>query len=228
MIIELPEDFEFTEENSLGNAYIQKGVLYIDGNVNYENLMYALAYKIHGKEVCGYCKKAMTLHNRTVDHMFPRAWGGVSITNNLLPACRECNNVKKRAMTYEQFLKWKKFKTDEARIKYYQIAIVENENLVNQGILIFPKEFMVDYDITEVLKEIDLSHIRSNSKIQKYISEYYNICHKYKHPIIFSNNGWLLDGSNILYHAKKHNEKILKAIVLENVVKIRKAKKGCG
>lgn len=221
MIIELPEDFEFTKENSQGNAYIKNSILYIDGNVNFDSLMYALAYKIHGNKVCGYCGKTMTFDNRTIDHMYPRAWGGVSITNNLLPACRECNNIRKRSMTYEQFREWKKLKTDEERKKYYQIVYLQNEKLVNQGELLFPKEFMVDYDITEVLKKIDLSYIKDDSKIQRYISEYYDICHKYKHPIIFSRNGELLDGINMLYHAKKHDEMILRAIVMENVVKLR-------
>ena len=41
----------------------------------------------------------LTQKNRTLDHMYPRRWGGVSIPDNLVPSCKNCNGDK-MDMTY--------------------------------------------------------------------------------------------------------------------------------
>ena len=39
----------------------------------------------------------------TIDHVYPADFGGPTITNNLLPSCKGCNN-KKRNMLYNESL----------------------------------------------------------------------------------------------------------------------------
>jgi 5-methylcytosine-specific restriction endonuclease McrA len=50
------------------------------------------------------------LSNLTMDHVVPLIRGGRSIKNNLVPACKECNNKKKYLlpMEWEEYLKGRK------------------------------------------------------------------------------------------------------------------------
>ena len=43
---------------------------------------------------CVYCGNNYELHQLTLDHVKPRTFGGESITSNLVPACRKCNQGK--------------------------------------------------------------------------------------------------------------------------------------
>ena len=105
MIIRLPRKFYYTEKKNSSYAYVQNGILYIKGGVNYEDLMYELTYILKGYDKCYYCGRKLSNKNRTIDHMYPRRWGGISITNNMLPSCRLCNG-EKRDMTVRQFELW--------------------------------------------------------------------------------------------------------------------------
>lgn len=49
-----------------------------------------------GPLVCVYCHEKLTKHNRTQDHIIPRAHGGGDLSrdelrDNLMPCCRDCN-----------------------------------------------------------------------------------------------------------------------------------------
>jgi hypothetical protein len=43
---------------------------------------------------CAYCGKRIFKSNITVDHVLPRVRGGTETLENLLPACRDCNQHK--------------------------------------------------------------------------------------------------------------------------------------
>ena len=51
--------------------------------------------------VCYYCGKVYKPAELTMDHKIPLARGGVSEKNNLVPACKECNNKKKYMLPVE-------------------------------------------------------------------------------------------------------------------------------
>ena len=55
MIIRLPRKFYYTEKKNSSYAYVQNGILYIKGGVNYEDLMYELTYILKGYDKCYYC-----------------------------------------------------------------------------------------------------------------------------------------------------------------------------
>ncbi|MCX4360786.1 HNH endonuclease [Mucispirillum schaedleri] len=53
----------------------------------------------HGE--CYYCGKNFNPKDLTMDHVVPLIRGGKSTKNNIVPACKECNNVKKHKLPVE-------------------------------------------------------------------------------------------------------------------------------
>lgn len=51
--------------------------------------------------ICYYCKKKFKPNELTMDHKIPLSRGGLSIKENLVPCCKECNNKKKYLLTVE-------------------------------------------------------------------------------------------------------------------------------
>lgn len=45
--------------------------------------------------VCHYCGQKFAPADLTMDHVIPLARGGMSTKNNLVTACKDCNNKKK-------------------------------------------------------------------------------------------------------------------------------------
>lgn len=218
MIIKLPRNFYYTT-NETNYAYVSNGILYIHGKIAFENLMYNLTYSLLGYKRCKYCGKILLPSERTLDHIYPRSWGGVSIPNNLIPCCQECNQSK-ADMTPTQFNRWRKLETEIERKQFYKKCHKENSKYIAKGKFILPREWLTKYDTTELIEEINFGCLQK-FKIEK-VKEYYEKNHQYNHPIIVSSDGWLLKGLHILYYAKQINDLIVPAIVLENVVVIRK------
>ncbi len=50
---------------------------------------------------CYYCGRETVMEELTMDHIVPLARGGRSAKNNLVPACKECNNLKKTMLPME-------------------------------------------------------------------------------------------------------------------------------
>lgn len=50
---------------------------------------------------CWYCAQKVGYHNLTMDHVIPLARGGRSTKDNLVPSCKECNNMKKSLLPVE-------------------------------------------------------------------------------------------------------------------------------
>ena len=53
------------------------------------------------KGLCYYCKETFSPNELTMDHIVPVAKGGKSTKNNLVTACKECNNKKKQFLVME-------------------------------------------------------------------------------------------------------------------------------
>jgi len=51
--------------------------------------------------ICYYCGKKVGAENLTMDHVVPLVRGGKSVKNNLVPACKKCNQEKKYFLTME-------------------------------------------------------------------------------------------------------------------------------
>lgn len=52
------------------------------------------AIKEYFGKTCVYCGATYELQQLTLDHVHPKALGGDSNTNNLVPACKCCNHSK--------------------------------------------------------------------------------------------------------------------------------------
>ncbi len=53
------------------------------------------------KGACYYCGKAVMPSELTMDHVVPIIRGGKSAKNNIVPACKECNNQKNHSLPLE-------------------------------------------------------------------------------------------------------------------------------
>lgn len=219
MIIRLPKEFFYSEKNREGYAYVENGILFVKGHVNYEDLMYKLEYALDGDDRCYFCKVHLTSKTRTIDHLYPRRWGGVSIPKNMLPCCKKCNQEKKD-MTYRQFQIWKTLKTCSEKEAFYQECVRKNLQVMKKGKFVLKRSWISEYDISEVIRYISFDQLEEN-KSEK-LSNYYNNWHQYPHPIIVSSNDWVFKGKHILHHAKEKKIKKVPAIILENVIVLKK------
>lgn len=215
MNIQLPERFYYSKDWKQ-TAYVEDEILYVQGDVNYENLMYSLAYSIYGYNNCVYCGRKLTKETRTLDHVWPRRWGGLSIPDNLVPSCSNCNS-KKNSMTLEQYNEWCKLDESlraEAQVKF----CMENEEKMRNNYLL-PEEWLTSFDVAEVIDDIDFELIENfgNDKIDLYYDTY----GKYPRPIIVSSNNWVFKGKHILYHAKVNCIKTVSCVRLDNVVRVK-------
>ncbi len=51
--------------------------------------------------LCHYCGQKVNFHDLTMDHLVPLARGGRSTKENLVPSCKNCNNLKKTMLPIE-------------------------------------------------------------------------------------------------------------------------------
>jgi 5-methylcytosine-specific restriction endonuclease McrA len=51
--------------------------------------------------VCYYCGGRFDTEALTLDHVIPLSKGGMSVRENIVIACKECNNKKKYNLPYE-------------------------------------------------------------------------------------------------------------------------------
>ncbi len=54
--------------------------------------------------LCYYCQKKIPSQLLTMDHVVPLSKGGLSIKNNIVTSCKECNTSKKNQLVWD----WKK------------------------------------------------------------------------------------------------------------------------
>lgn len=214
MIIRLPENYFYTAHGPNDYAYVTDNILYIEGFVNFEHLMYNLSYTLNGYGHCYYCGCTLTRSNRTLDHVHPRRWGGISLPNNLVPSCKNCNN-EKTDMTPEQYKIFKTIIGSQKQHEFYQKCIKENQEFMKSRRFLVPNDWITMYDASYLMSCLSFKFLEM-SKMEK-LEDYYNRIGQYTHPIVVSSNGWLFKGKHILYHARKINHPVVPAIVLENV-----------
>ena len=63
---------------------------------------------------CYYCNSEVPSKELTMDHIVPIIRGGKSAKNNVVPACKECNNKKKHALPIEWEEYLEQLKKEEA------------------------------------------------------------------------------------------------------------------
>ncbi len=53
------------------------------------------------KGTCYYCGRSILPKELTMDHIVPIARGGKTTKSNVVPCCKECNNLKKQLLPME-------------------------------------------------------------------------------------------------------------------------------
>lgn len=218
MIIDLPKKFERTF-NQYSFARIRDGVLEIKGDFNFEKIMVELAYQMRGRTQCHYCKRKVKPSKITIDHMFPSDFGGVSITNNLVPACGTCNSKKSNMNQYE-FQIWENLDSKEERKSFYHNAVNRKKRRKMNPCI--PKGFDIPRKWITLLK---LEYVNKTSKINTVGSEKYQKMlifaektQKIPRPLVISSNLVLIDGETAYAVAKAMNFTEVPVIILENVI----------
>lgn len=219
MKIRLPEAFIYTNRAKNASAYVKNGVLYVKGYINFEELMYTITYMVKGYDKCYYCGCELTDKNRTLDHMYPRRWGGVSIPENLIPSCKNCNRDK-MDMSYDQFMQYRELKTKKDKDEFYNKCLQENLKVRKQSEFVLKSEWLSEYNIQELLRYMKFNKLEPTKS--KNLAAYYRNWGQYTHPIIVSSNDWVFKGKHILNHAKTIDRETVLAIILENVVVLDK------
>ena len=216
MLLLLHENFTFKVKGKT-RAHVENGILKIDSRyVHWEDMMYALAYKLSKDNSCLYCGSYVKKKDLTLDHMFPRAYGGISISNNLIPCCQECNSTK-GCLDGNEFWELKKKKTEEEKNEFRDKVIQEKEK--NRYITGFhlPKDW-VEYCDINMLKIRVFYH--GEYKVSQRLIENKEYIEKYGHfkrPIIVDKNYWVLDGYNWYLAGKQEGFNTVPIIRLENV-----------
>lgn len=215
MKIRLPETFIYANRAKNSSAYVQNGILYVKGYVNFEELMYTITYMVKGYNTCHYCGCELTDKNRTLDHMYPRRWGGVSIPDNLIPSCKNCNRDK-MDMTYEQFIQYKSLKTKKDKDAHYKKCLQENIRVRKCSKFVLKRKWLSVYYIQGLLQYMKFNRLEKTKS--RNLAAYYRNWGQYPHPMVVSSNDWVFKGKHILHHAKGIKRKSVMAIVLDNVV----------
>lgn len=66
------------------------------------------------KGICHYCQQKFEASELTMDHIVPVARGGLSVKNNVVPACKSCNQNKKLEIPVESLLEQIKKNSSES------------------------------------------------------------------------------------------------------------------
>lgn len=217
MNIALPDRFFYDAGNN-NIAYVENGILYIEGRVNFDDLMYTITYSLKGYEKCFYCGNDLTHRRRTIDHMYPRFFGGISIPNNMVPCCSSCNSTKS-CLTAEQYINLRTIKSKDQKDVVFKFLVEQNQSDYESG-FILPSEWITDYTLGPLIDEIDFSAIKRAHAANRRIQEFFSKYHRYPCPIVVSSNDWIFKGLHILYHARKNSIASVPAVVMDNVVHI--------
>lgn len=219
MIIELPK--EYYKAYSRGYVEVRNQMLELHGDFsfNYEDVMIDLAYAIKGRTKCYYCGKAILPDKVTIDHLFPRNFGGITITSNLEPTCKECNNNKSN-LNQAEFKVWRTIKSENMRKSFYQETIkrkrARKRDPDNPYGFDLPREGVtyVPFDTIEKVTSIDPKGSKRYNKMMNFI----NLYGKLPRTVTLSLNGILLNGETLYAVAKKRRVEKVPAIILENVM----------
>lgn len=212
MNMELPYSFYDKDDN--GNfVRVKHDLLEIHGFYNFEKLMYSLTYKLKGKK-CYYCREDLKYHP-TIDHLYPRNFGGISITNNLVPACTCCNSYKNNMNAFE-FMEWNRLRNKKERKNYYEKIIKKKRRFRSKRGFDLPRNWIQFIDISSIIITSNVEN-QSGDKYQRTL-RFAKRTGKLPRPLIISCNRFLLDGFTAYNVAKELEMSSVPIIFLENVI----------
>lgn len=209
MNLELPSKYKDS------SCFIKKDTLHLLTPCNFERLMYSLTYELNPDLKCTFCNTTLRKTTATLDHSFPRATGGISITNNLRISCSS-HNSQKGNMTVEQYETYKTLTTEKERRRFKVKVNNDRITCLQSRGFILPEEWVTLVKISSIYYNPS-----QYIPIRKKYAQAFNQFKKYgtlPKPIILDRNHNLLSSPYILLLAKELNLTALYAIILENVV----------
>lgn len=215
MTIEIPQGYIFNKEGDI-IAFEENGKLKIRPWPGlFGDVMYDLTYKLKGHNQCHYCGKRIDLDGieLTLDHIYPRALGGPTIPQNLVPACRRCNGSKEN-MTPDQFKAYMSLQ-DVDKKRAFKREFFKIKEFQERWVHVLPDNWISQTPIGELFISIDLSNT-STSKYRK-SRDYHQRTGHFRKPIIIDNHRFVLDGFTEVLFAKNSKIREIPTIVLENV-----------
>ena len=221
MIIDLPKSYYRTDETGHSFVRVEDGLLEIKGTWNFEKLMVELTYAKKGTK-CHYCNKELFPNKMTIDHLFPSDFGGITIPNNLEPACSKCNGTKSNMNEYEYRI-WRSLGDSEEKNRFYHRIIRRKKarkfNVNDKKGFDLPRSW-----ITKMSRKSIRCYSRIDNKGGKKFRKMMNFCKRYRklpRPIIISRNDILLDGFTAFAVAKELGFRVVPVIKLDNVVVVK-------
>lgn len=219
MIIELPREFSKTYRK--GYATIRKGILELHGNFGYdfEKIMVDLAYEIKGRTRCYYCHNQVDEEKITIDHLYPRHFGGITVTNNLEPACTNCNSKKTNMNQYE-FQVWRTIKEKADKKEFFKECIQRKRSKKcdpkEMKGFDLPKEWVtyVPFNTIQKVTNMDQRGTRRYIRMTRFVKKY----KKLPRPMTISANNVLLNGETAYVVAKEFKIENIPVVILENVL----------
>ena len=202
-------------------AHVDSQKRLIMSRSGFEKIMYALTYQTKGDEYCYYCGKKLDDENRTLDHQYPRDFGGISIPNNLVPCCKKCNEEKGN-MTELEYYDYRNLKTDSKKKEAFIEELFRKRNIYREqfGISIPYDWYTLQTEYSDLAPITSVDKYKSNKQYIR-ISDLYETYHRICRPVVNTKNGIVVDGFLALMFAKNLPIKIeIPFITLENVIAI--------
>ena len=218
MIIDLPDHLFL--QKGVEYVYVVNGEMEIFGHWQLERIMKICTLEMQNKNRCYYCGKYMTSKEVTVEHMYPKAYGGPSVTTNFVLSCQNCNQKKGVLNTYEYGI-WKELGKDERKRYYQEVVHGKNKRMDNPEIMGYdvPKSW---YSINSI-KDIGIDTTEYVIKSKKKCKYYYRALafaektRKILGPLVVSSNGFLICGKIDYFVALQSGIDYVPTITLENV-----------
>lgn len=213
MIIELPKKFSYADKKTGQiRAIVSNKILYIKHGTDLENIMYSLAYSMNETFECYYCKKIITKEKITIDHVYPKNFGGVDITNNFKFACKKCNS-EKSDFNNEEYAIYRELPKKQRR-KFRKTTMRKKEQIRKKVGYDLPEQWVVMKNVSDIKVR---NAVRCLGKTYNNIQKQYEQYGTFMKPIITDMDLNLIDGYNTYRYAINNNIKIVPVIVLENV-----------
>lgn len=218
MIIEIPKKF-YKRKARNKYAKVKNGILEVHGFRNFRRLMIEITYAMKGKNRCYYCKRPLLDSKVTVDHLFPEAYGGITVTNNLVPACKVCNNMK-ADMNEQEYREWLNIKDPIERKNYYKKISTSKSNrkfsIAVKGTYDIPEEW-IRYQRLDTIRNLEKTNVKSGKTYWK-IYDFTKKYGKLPRVLVVSKNGVVLDGKIAYEVAEELGLELVPVVVLENVL----------
>lgn len=223
MTIDLPKSFSYEGIGRL-KAYVEDDQLIIEGKLiecDLEQLMYQITYATKDTSRCFYCGESLddVRKTRSLDHMYAKVYGGISLPFNLVPSCVKCNR-EKGTLTVNQYLCWKNTRR-RAQERLKKMYISKNKSNSKRG------EFLPDNWITFMRADKFPKERFAGGTVNKAYEEvasFFNKHHHYLRPVILSGNGEVLFGKAVIAHALLNDVIMIPTIILDNVIVKKKEK----